>query len=236
MDIKNTKSLLNNNDGRAVLWLQLSAGTGPKECGWVVAKLSEFIVRTAKDFGLSAERVESLAFDKVLRKQTLIEPDAFLSVLIRLQGDGVCAFAKAWEGTIKWQGESPYRPKHKRVNWFVGVATTVVSEQSVIGLDTLLKEVDVESMRSKGPGGQHVNKTNSAIRVTHRPTQIQVRVESDRSQHRNKKIAIERLQMLLTGRGKSQAEGLERDRWLQHYEVKRGSPVRVFSGLHFTEA
>ncbi len=218
-----------------IAWLQITAGQGPKECGWVVAQLEPHVLQAAEKMGLSAERIEALAFDKLLRKQSLIEPDAYLSLLIRLEGKNVDEFVESWQGTIKWQGESPYRPRHKRLNWFVGVTTLSIPERQKVALGNLYKGIDVESMRAKGPGGQHVNKTNSAIRVTHRPTGLQVRVESDRSQHRNKQIALERLQLLLAQRDTNEKKSIEHARWLQHYDVKRGSPKRIFYGPEFTE-
>lgn len=218
------------------VWLQLTAGQGPRECAWVVAQLSRIILMAAENKNLSAERVEALAFDKLLRKQNLIEPNDFLSVLIRLEGIGASIFSKQWEGTIQWQGESPYRPKNKRFNWFVGVALVSMPTSNQVDLHTPGKEVDIESMRAKGPGGQHVNKTNSAIRLTHRPTGLQVRVESDRSQHRNKKIALERLQLLLSQKSNNENKSIEQARWLHHYEVKRGSPIRIFCGSEFVES
>jgi len=81
-----------------------------------------------------------------------------------------------------------------------------------------------------------LNKTNSAIRLTHRPTGLQVRVESDRSQHRNKKIALERLQLLLSQKSNNENKSIEQARWLHHYEVKRGSPIRIFCGSEFVES
>lgn len=86
-----------------------------------------------------------------------------------------------------------------------------------------------------GPGGQHVNKTSSAVRVTHRPTGMQIRIESDRSQHRNRQLAMERLQMILAAGEEAECRAQVRDRWLKHYQVKRGSPVRVFQGSEFRE-
>lgn len=223
-------------ENKPVVWLQLTAGQGPKECGWVVAQLSRIVIKAATDDGLSAEVVEELAFDKTLRHQSVIEPDAFLSLLIRLEGNSAAAFARQWEGTIKWQGESIYRPKHKRVNWFVGAAITVMPDGQKVDISQLEKEINVDSMRSRGPGGQHVNRTNSAVRITHRPSGLQVRIESDRSQLRNKKIAIERLQILLSQQKDAENDSIERIRWLQHYTVQRGSPVRTFRGHEFLES
>lgn len=218
-----------------VVWMQLTAGQGPKECGWVVAQLLREVLQEAIEFDLKAEMVESLAFDKPLRKQSLVIPDAYLSALIRVEGKGSKVFAQRWAGSIKWQGESRYRKKHKRSNWFVGVELVDVPVVKAIELKVLQKEVTFESMRASGPGGQHVNKTSSAVRVTHRSTGIQVRVESDRSQHRNRQLAMERLQMLLVAGGAHDEREQGRLRWLNHYQVRRGRPTREFSGSAFIE-
>jgi protein subunit release factor B len=63
--------------------------------------------------------------------------------------------------------------------------------------EKLLSECDVQTMRGSGPGGQHRNKTESAVRLTHRETGIVVRVEERRSQGQNIKIALERLRVAL---------------------------------------
>lgn len=222
------------------VWLQLSAGQGPKECGWVVVQLLKVLLHDAQSHGFNAECVERLAFDKAMRKQHIIESDALLSCLIRLEGGSIKdqsldSYAQSWIGPIKWQGESPYRPKHKRCNWFVGIESVGVVAPKPIDIKRLANEVDVEAMRSSGPGGQHVNKTSSAIRMTHRPTGIKVRVESDRSQHRNRQLAMERLHSILASGDLEESDALKHDRWTNHYHVKRGNPIRVFQGKVFEE-
>lgn len=225
----------NKKTNKEVVWLQLTAGQGPKECGWVVAQLQREIIREAKTFSLKVELVESLAFEKNLRKQDLIEPDAYLSVLLRIEGEGTSCFSKRWQGAIKWHGESPYRPRHKRINWFVGVDLVELVNAQKVDMNQLQNDVRVESMRSSGPGGQHVNKTNSAVRVVHLPTGIRIRVDTDRSQHRNRQLAMERLSLILAAGFKNDEKENERLRWLNHYQVKRGNPTRTFVGSNFTE-
>lgn len=229
------KNSSNKKTNKEVVWLQLTAGQGPKECGWVVAQLQRKVIREAKTFSLKVELVESLAFEKNLRKQDLIEPDEFLSVLLRIEGEGASCFSKRWQGAIKWHGESPYRPKHKRINWFVGVESVELVNAQKVDMNKLQNEVRVESMRSSGPGGQHVNKTNSAVRVLHLPTGIRIRVDTDRSQHRNRQLAMERLSLILAAGFEKDEKESERLRWLNHYQVKRGNPTRTFVGSNFTE-
>jgi peptide chain release factor len=228
-------------DAQGVVWLQITAGQGPKECGWVVAQVFRKICQEAKSQtqSLKLELIETLAYDKVLRKQDMIEPDAYLSVLMRIEGQGAKAFSKKWVGDIKWHGESLCRPKHKRLNWFVGVvdisSEALKQDSFSINEQQLKQEVSFEAMRSGGPGGQHVNKTSSAVRITHKPTGIKIRVEAERSQHRNKQLAMERLKMILEQGISDDQKDHERNRWLNHYQVSRGNPLRTFIGSDFKE-
>lgn len=226
-----------NPQVNSVEWLQLTAGQGPKECGWVVAQLLKVMLIQAQARGIDAEIVESLAFDKMLRNQHIVMPDAYLSVLLRIEGEQAQLFANEWCGTHKWQGASIYRPKHKRINWFVSVEriTPIKPIENSINYQQLQRQLVFESMKSSGAGGQHVNTTNSAVRATHKPSGITVRVDTDRSQHRNKRLALERIAMLLLNAEKEGANKQVNERWLQHYQVKRGSPVKAFIGQEFKE-
>jgi peptide chain release factor len=228
-----------SNENQSVAWLQITAGQGPKECGWVAAQVFRTICQEAKLQSLKLQLIETLAYDKMLRKQDMIEPDAYLSVLVRIEGQGAKAFSKSWSGDIKWHGESHYRPKHKRLNWFVGVVDIGsglnASLRSSVNEHQLKQEVSFEAMRSGGPGGQHVNKTSSAVRITHKPTGIKIRVEAERSQHRNKQLAMERLKMILEQGISEGQKDQERNRWLNHYQVSRGNPLRTFIGSDFKE-
>ncbi|WKD50147.1 peptide chain release factor H [Microbulbifer spongiae] len=227
--------MVKENRHHEAVCLQISVGQGPKECGWVVAQLMKRVVREAGKRSISAEIIESLAFDKAMRQQNLIEVDAYLSSLIRLEGIGAKNFARSWSGPILWQGKSRYRPKHKRSNWFVGIEPVFVDDTKEMNMHQLACEITVETMRAGGPGGQHVNKTSSAVRITHRPTGIQVRAESERSQHRNRQQALERLQLKLFAGEAIDRHAQTRDRWLKHYQLVRGNPVRVFHGADFKE-
>lgn len=155
------------------------------------------------------------------------------SALAMIHGDGAEDFAKRWIGSILWVCRSPMRPNHKRKNWFI--SCQVIDPPDVIGDGINPADVQYEAFRAGGPGGQHQNKTESAIRAIHRPTGLSAVVREDRSQHRNRAIALVRLGELIDA-SKVLSEGQDRAR-LQaaHAELERGNPNRTFHGEKFLE-
>ncbi|MCK5681462.1 peptide chain release factor H, partial [bacterium] len=130
-------------------WLQITAGRGPAECCWVVYKVVQRIIKEAGKYDLKAEVLESISGD---------HPQTFKSALLALDGEQADLFCNSWDGTIQWIGKSPFRPHHKRKNWFVAVNLFRPPREHYFNQ----KDIKIETMRSSGPGGQHVNKTESA--------------------------------------------------------------------------
>ncbi len=204
-----------------IRWLQISSGRGPAECCWVVSQLSAFVMREAEKVGLRAHIVEATPGDM---------PRTLKSALIAIEGkNGIDAFIFDWQGVVQWVGKSIFRPHHKRRNWFVNVKAFEPVEQVL----WQARDIRVDRMRSSGPGGQHVNKTESAIRVTHLPTGLSAISQSERSQHLNKKLAMARLHELIRLREDETQERMDRQRWNQHNGVERGNAVHVFRGTKF---
>jgi peptide chain release factor len=78
-----------------------------------------------------------------------------------------------------------------------------------------------------GPGGQHQNRTESAVRATHKPTGASAIARDDRSQHRNRVLAVARLKAVLAAMREREANAGRFREWLARIQVERGNPVRV---------
>jgi len=96
-----------------------------------------------------------------------------------------------------------------------------------------INEVKYQTTKSSGPGGQHVNKTESAVRATHIPTGLSVLVQDSRSQHQNKKIATQRLAEVLVSHQLQELKDLEINQWKNAIQIQRGNPIKTFEGRQF---
>ena len=196
------------------VYLQITSGRGPVECCRVVAEVLEMILAEARKKGFEAEVVE---------REEGVTHGTLFSVVALLQGDDIDDFVATWEGTVLWVAQSPYRKFHKRKNWFVGVQRLAVPEIA----DWDEREISFQTFRASGAGGQHVNKTESAVRATHLPSGISVVTSENRSQLQNKRLAMERLQVKLATRKQEQLLATEQSNWHNNNTLIRGNPVRT---------
>lgn len=200
--------------------LQFSSAQGPEECCLAVAKALKKLIKEAEQLKLKLS---------ILEQETGRHSDTLRSVLVSVEGEQTDQLVEQWVGTIQWICQSPYRPKHGRKNWFIGVACF----DGVKSIDD--SEIKFETMRSSGAGGQHVNKTDSAVRATHLATGLSVKVQTERSQHANKRVAILLLSQKLESQRQSMASEHKAERRLFHHQVERGNAKRVFKEINFIE-
>jgi peptide chain release factor len=92
------------------------------------------------------------------------------------------------------------------------------------------RDITYETLRSSGPGGQNVNKVETAVRATHNPSGISVLAADLRSQVQNKKLAFERLTMKLSAIEEAKQMQQTHDVWMNHNTLERGNPVKKFKG------
>ncbi len=202
------------------LRLLITSGQGPVECRQAVAHVLRLMADQAA--------VRGLELDCVLRGPELAPESAIIVV----HGLGAAQFFDLWHGTIQWTAPSTHRPGHARKSWFIGVFE-LLPVQGAIDLNPA--DLRVETCRAGGPGGQHVNTTDSAVRLVHIPTGTAVIARDGRSQIQNRKVALARLTDLMALRGQVlQAAALRGENRL-HHAVQRGNPKRRFIGPQFDE-
>lgn len=204
-------------------WLQISAGRGPEECCWVVYRLAQQIMADAKIRGIKAKIIDMIAG---------IKPKTSKSILIALvdEDKALRVFLKSYEGTVLWTGKSMFRTNHRRKNWFVSTVAFSPPQAS----QWSAKEFKIETMRASGPGGQHVNKTETAVRITHVPTGATAVAQEERSQYLNRKLAMSRLNCLLRQKENESISDCRNSLWNHHNRLERGNPIRIYEGEDFT--
>ncbi len=200
--------------------IQITAGKGPNECSFVVAKVLKIFLKE-----IAPEAIEYT----ILSKVNGYENGTIQSVTIILEGLQIEPFLQNWIGTILWVGKSIFRKNHKRKNWYIAIfelTNTVITEINE-------KDFQFKTMRSKGAGGQHVNKVSSAVRASYPLFGISVSVMDTRSQHQNKKIAITRLKEKCMAFQLEKLTNDVKNEWTNHLNIQRGNPIRTFYGSDF---
>ena len=202
--------------------IQISTGKGPTECAYVVAKVLKIFLK---------ELINNKIEYTILHREKGIENSTIQSVSIQIRGKNLADFTTNWLGTIQWIGTSIFRKYNKRKNWFIGCFEIESTESLKINEN----EIQFQAIRSSGSGGQNVNKVSSAIRAKHTKTGLQVLVMDSRSQHQNKKIAIQRLQEKIAAFNLEQTKEQIKNQLENHKEIERGNPIRVFTGTDFKQ-
>ena len=196
-------------------YLQITSGRGPVECCRVVWLVAREILKEAADRNITAE---------IFDTEDGIADDTWFSATLTLEGEQTESFIREWSGSVQWTAQSIYRPHHRRKNWFVGVAEIVLPAAA----PDFEKEIRYETSRSSGPGGQNVNKVESAVKAIHTPTGMSATASERRSQLENKKLAMQRLLHRLAVRTRNESDALTRRNWNNHNSLQRGNPVRIF--------
>ena len=166
--------------------LRLNAGAGGTEsCDWC-SILYRMYCRWAEKKGYSVEVLDYLDGEEAGIK----------SVTIQINGENAFGYLKSEKGVHRLVRISPFNAAGKRQTSFVSCDVMPDIEEDV---DVEIREEDIriDTFRSSGAGGQHINKTSSAIRITHFPTGIVVQCQNERSQHMNKDKAMQMLKSKL---------------------------------------
>ena len=152
------------------------------------------------------------------------------SVTATLAGAYAYGYLKTEEGVHRLVRISPFDAQHRRHTAFASVSVFPELDDSIeIDLDE--KDLRVDTYRASGAGGQHVNKTDSAVRLTHEPTGIVVQCQSERSQHKNRAQALKVMRARLYERARREQEQKLAEMRGEQAEIGFGSQIRSYT-LH----
>lgn len=198
-------------------YLDIQAGSGGTEAQDWAEMMLRMYLRWGEGKGFEVELAEVSAGDVAGIK----------SATIYVKGEYAFGWLRTETGVHRLVRKSPYDSGNRRHTSFASVFVSPEVDDKIV-IDLNMADVRVDTYRSSGAGGQHVNKTDSAIRLTHEPTGIVVQCQSQRSQHKNKDTAIKQLKAKLY-----ELEELKRKESMQTIEDSKadigwGSQIRSY--------
>ena len=168
----------------AIVTLHSGAG-GTEACDWV-SMLYRMYTRWAADHGFAVEELDLVEGDEA----------GIQSVTFQVDGENAYGYLKSEKGVHRLVRISPFNAAGKRQTSFASCEVMPDIEED-IDIEIKDEDIRIDTYRSSGAGGQHINKTSSAIRITHFPTGIVVQCQNERSQHMNKDKAMQMLKSKL---------------------------------------
>lgn len=211
------QSLLSGEADDNDAYLEVNAGAGGTEaCDWA-AMLLRMYMRWADAHGYKVSYLEETEGDGAGIK----------SATIRIEGLQAYGWLKHESGVHRLVRISPFDSNARRHTSFASVSVSPVVDDK-IEIEILEKDLRVDTFRASGAGGQHVNRTDSAVRITHQPTGIVVACQAQRSQHQNRATAMEMLKARLYEREIQMREAANTNQYDSKTEIGWGHQIRSY--------
>lgn len=216
-DADRVQALLSGEADGNDTYLEIHAGAGGTESQDWAEMLFRMYGRWAERRGFKVETVEYQSGDQAgIKSATLL-----------LKGEGAYGYAKTESGVHRLVRISPYDSAAKRHTSFSSVwVYPVIDDDIDIEIDP--SDLKIDTYRASGAGGQHVNTTDSAVRITHQPTGIVVASQNDRSQHKNRATAMNMLKARLFEREMAEREAAASGEYQEKSDIGWGHQIRSY--------
>lgn len=211
------ESLLSGEADANDCYLEINAGAGGTEAQDWAQMLTRMYIRWAEKHGYKVEWLD----------ESKGEEAGIKSATLQISGHNAYGWLKTESGVHRLVRISPYDSNARRHTSFASVSVTPVIDETV-DIEILEKDLKVDTYRASGAGGQHVNKTDSAVRFTHLPTGIIVSCQQERSQHKNRAKAMEMLRAKLYEIELKKREAAAADIEAQKSEIGWGHQIRSY--------
>ena len=206
------------NDSRDI-YMEIRAGTGGEEAAIFAGDLFKMYAKFAEKNKWSVEIINSNVSDH----------GGFKEIIYKVMGNNVYSYLKFESGTHRVQ-RVPDTETQGRVHTSASTVAVLPIVDQVDDIEINPADLRIDTYRASGAGGQHVNKTDSAVRITHLPTGIVSECQDDRSQHKNKAKALEYLHSrLLSAEQEKQKKDTDESRKKQIGSGDRSERIRTYN-------
>ncbi|QFT78012.1 peptide chain release factor 2 [Erythrobacter sp. THAF29] len=216
-DADKVQALLSGEADGNDTYLEIHAGAGGTESQDWAEMLFRMYTRWAERRGFKVETVEYQAGDQAGIK----------SATILIKGENAYGYAKTESGVHRLVRISPYDSSARRHTSFSSVWVYPVIDDD-IDIEINPADLKIDTYRASGAGGQHVNTTDSAVRITHQPTGIVVASQNDRSQHKNRATAMNMLKARLFEREMAEREAAASGEYQEKSDIGWGHQIRSY--------
>lgn len=211
------QTLLGDKDDRRNAIVAINAGAGGTEAQDWVEMLLRLYLKWAESRKMKTRIIDHLAGDEAGVK----------NITFTVSGPYAYGYLKSEHGIHRLVRISPFDASGRRHTSFASVSVLPEIEDD-IRIDINEKDLRIETFRASGPGGQHVNKTSSAIRITHLPTNMVVQCQNEKSQHRNRELALKILKARLYALEKDKQDREKQLRHQSQREIAWGNQIRSY--------
>lgn len=205
------QTLFTDKDDKRNAIVAINAGAGGTEAQDWVEMLFRLYLKWAESKKMQTKIVDHLAGDEAGIK----------NVTFTVSGPYAYGYLKSEHGIHRMVRISPFDASSRRHTSFASVSILPEIEDD-IKIDINEKDLRIETFRASGPGGQHVNKTSSAVRITYLPANISIQCQNEKSQHRNKELALKIL--------KARLYALEKEKKIKEKELRHQSQKEIAWG------